>query len=924
MALVLADRVRDTTTTTGTGAVTLSGSPPSGYQAFSKVGDGNTTYYTISGGGQWEVGIGTYTASSTSLSRDTVLDSSNSGSLVNFSSGTKDVFVTYPAGESVYQDGSTIKAGTSYLGVANGGTGAATLTSNALLKGNGTSAISASGITDNGTIVTIAEPVRLSTPNTSAAAWTTSGINLVQSAATFTDTSSTGTVTNVYMNSLGAQTVAASNPITISNLYGTNFSDPVAGTNVTASFKYAIRADSAFVAGLFTVTGSTYISPSGSGTITLFTNSGQIVVGNTNSTGTITLGQSTVSQTTNIQAGATASGSTKTVNIGTNGASDSTTNITVGSATSGATSTTVLNGNVGVGSTSTSVGFYNTKNITGATTAYANHTSATVQSDVTAAGYGYMTSLGTVAAAFTLNNLYHYRAYQNTFGAGSAVSNQTSFYSSTFNIGATANHAFVADDTSAVTTGKTAFGFRSYINIATGGGTTYQMYLGGTAQSVIGGKLQLGGINFSSSAWTTSGVGLIQAATTYTDTSTAASGTVATAYINRFNAQTYAATNTGVTVTNLYGTYFNDPAAGTNVTATNRWSAGADSLNVVGVFQCGNGNLFFGSTGQLSLVGPTATITHNIASAGTTSGNTKTLNIGTGGASGSTTAITLGSSTSGATQTTTINGRVTLAPIGASAAAWTTSGIALTQSAATWTDTSSTGTVSEVRMNNFAAQTAAASNTVTYSYLYGAYFNAPLAGTNVTANNRFALGADSLLVVGGFTANGTLSLTGPSGTNTANFAVATTGSGSTKTVNIGTGGASGSTTNITIGSSTSGATSTTRLNGTTIIQQAAPVSFSVSGTLTGANMATGFIQFTGSTGQTLTTDTGTNLDTALAAMAVDTAIDFSILNTGSVVSIAGGTGVTVVGRASVAANSAVLWRLRKTGTATYTLYQFAG
>lgn len=99
MALVLKDRVKETTTSVGTGAVTLSGAV-SGFQSFSVVGNGNVTYYAIVGQSpstEWEVGIGTYTSAGTSLSRDTVLESSNSGSLVVFSSGTKDVFVTYPA-----------------------------------------------------------------------------------------------------------------------------------------------------------------------------------------------------------------------------------------------------------------------------------------------------------------------------------------------------------------------------------------------------------------------------------------------------------------------------------------------------------------------------------------------------------------------------------------------------------------------------------------------------------------------------------------------------------------------------------------------------------------------------------------------------------------------------------------------------------
>ena len=102
MALVLADRVKETTTTTGTGTVTLLGAS-TGFQSFAAVGDGNTTYYTIAGqtGNEWEVGIGTYTTSGTTLARTTVLSSSNSGSAVDFSAGTKDVFVTYPSERAV-------------------------------------------------------------------------------------------------------------------------------------------------------------------------------------------------------------------------------------------------------------------------------------------------------------------------------------------------------------------------------------------------------------------------------------------------------------------------------------------------------------------------------------------------------------------------------------------------------------------------------------------------------------------------------------------------------------------------------------------------------------------------------------------------------------------------------------------------------
>jgi hypothetical protein len=104
MALIVKDRVREITSTTGTGTITLTAAVV-GFQSFSVIGDGNQTYYTIvdAATGAFEVGIGTYTASGTTLSRDTVLESSNANALVSFSSGTKDVFVTYPADRSVSQ-----------------------------------------------------------------------------------------------------------------------------------------------------------------------------------------------------------------------------------------------------------------------------------------------------------------------------------------------------------------------------------------------------------------------------------------------------------------------------------------------------------------------------------------------------------------------------------------------------------------------------------------------------------------------------------------------------------------------------------------------------------------------------------------------------------------------------------------------------
>ena len=100
MAIVVKDRVKETTTTTGTGTLTLAGAE-TGFQAFSVIGDGSQTYYTITDNTDFEVGIGTYSLSSTTLSRDVILESSNSGNAVNWGAGSKNVFVTYPAEKSV-------------------------------------------------------------------------------------------------------------------------------------------------------------------------------------------------------------------------------------------------------------------------------------------------------------------------------------------------------------------------------------------------------------------------------------------------------------------------------------------------------------------------------------------------------------------------------------------------------------------------------------------------------------------------------------------------------------------------------------------------------------------------------------------------------------------------------------------------------
>ena len=199
----LADRVQETCAAPGTGIVTLLGAVTE-YQSFSAgIGANNTTYYTIADqtGSNWEVGLGTIGATGLTLTRTTILASSNAGSIVNFSVGTQNIWCDYPAGKAVYGTGTTLVAPSgTILPVLNGGSGVTTSTG-------------------SGSVVLSAAP------------------------------SLTGAVT----------------------------------------------------------------------------------IGTTSDTGTITVGQSTVSQTINISNGATASGSTKTVNIGTGGLTGSTTTMAIGS-----------------------------------------------------------------------------------------------------------------------------------------------------------------------------------------------------------------------------------------------------------------------------------------------------------------------------------------------------------------------------------------------------------------------------------------------------------------------------------------------------------------------------------------------------------------------------------------------------------------
>lgn len=149
-------------------------------------------------------------------------------------------------------------------------------------------------------------------------------------------------------------------------------------------------------------------------------------------------------------------------------------------------------GNIGIGTTGdagTSVNIF--RNLTGATTMYVLSFSCQVQSDVTSSVSGVFTNIGTANASFT-TSINHFFTFQGTFGASSTVSQQTGYVSGPTLIGATTNYAFRAANTAAVGAGKTAYGYYSAINTATGGGTTWAFYGEGTAPSYFAGQVQLG------------------------------------------------------------------------------------------------------------------------------------------------------------------------------------------------------------------------------------------------------------------------------------------------------------------------------------------------------------------------------------------------------------------------------------------------
>jgi hypothetical protein len=497
MPLVVKDRVRETSTTAGTGTFTLAGAV-TGYQSFSAIGNGNTTYYTIylQGGNEWEVGIGTYTASGTTLSRDTVLASSAGGAKVSFSAGVKDVFVTYPADRSVWYDTAT-----------NVTIDALTVSNNTILgdastdtvRVNGYMGVGGAGASTVGVNV-VSAALSGATQYGIAATPVGTGTTQINGIAAAAGTSNTAfTVANA--SGFRAINLAKGAASTITNYHGVYVEDLTQGTNnygITSLVSSGSNKWNIYASG----TAANYFA----GNVGIGTSSPQSILDVVGVSGTEqfrignTLGGTDfgITVTENLSAiinsaeGATGrgiqfqSGGTNTllidsagnVGIGTTsptnllsvaGNANITGNVTLGDAT---TDTVTVNGYMAVGGAPTSTYVLRSRgDITNGTTAYGIGSTSTAQSGVTSNAIGLFSAVSTAAASFTVGSVRQLQAGEGTKGAGSTITEQYGLY--------------VSDQT----LGASNFGIYSGVS---SGSNKWNIYASGTAQNYFAGNVGIG------------------------------------------------------------------------------------------------------------------------------------------------------------------------------------------------------------------------------------------------------------------------------------------------------------------------------------------------------------------------------------------------------------------------------------------------
>jgi hypothetical protein len=370
MALVLKDRVQQTGTANTTVSFTLSGSV-AGYQTFSVVGDTNTTYYAATdGSGNWEAGLGTYSTTGPTLTRTTILSSSNSGSAVTFS-GTVNVFLTYPSSRALYLDGASAAINVSQ----------AAFTTNGIPYASSTSALSTgSALTFNGTnlsttgsfvstVATGTAPLTVSSTTqvanlnaatsgaaTNISSGTTGAVPYQSAASTTAFLNGNTSTTPQFVTSTGTGSVAQAPTLTSSTgsgsvvlatsptlvtpalgtpsaLVGTNITGTASGlsiggnsataTNVASGTTGAVPYQSAasttaFLSGNTTTTPQ-FVTSTGTGsvaqapTLTSSTGSGSVVLSTSPSLTTPTLGVASATTVNKVTLTAPATGSTLTI-----------------------------------------------------------------------------------------------------------------------------------------------------------------------------------------------------------------------------------------------------------------------------------------------------------------------------------------------------------------------------------------------------------------------------------------------------------------------------------------------------------------------------------------------------------------------------------------------------------------------------------